>query len=169
MPLSLSKLRSYTPIQEPELKPRRYLCETYDASQRLIPKEPKPRAKVREWMAAAEGTFMIHGLAVLYARWQMPEKGKSDGTLEEMEKKLSVNVQKDLDWLEDELKSGDGKYLVGDHLTAADTMVCFSAQFILARQLGTGGKTWPAIEKWIQHCESESGYKKAVEKTGFSF
>ena len=41
-----------------------YLCETYDTSGKLLPKEPRARAKVREWMAAAEGTFMIHGLAV---------------------------------------------------------------------------------------------------------
>ena len=155
-------------MQKIELKPHRYLCETYDPSHRLIPQEPKSRAKVRVWIAAAEGTFMVHGLSVLYARWQMPEKGKADGTLDEMEKKLSVNVQKDLDWLEEELKSGNGKYLVGDHLTAADTMVCFSAEFILRRQLGTGGKGWPAIEKWIKHCESEPSYKRAVEKTGYS-
>ena len=41
-----------------------YLCETYDPSGKIIPKEPHTRAKVREWMAAAEATFMIHGLAV---------------------------------------------------------------------------------------------------------
>ena len=36
----------------------------YDKSNRLIPKDVKSRAKVREWMAAAEGTFMVHALAV---------------------------------------------------------------------------------------------------------
>ncbi|KAK5321136.1 hypothetical protein LTR93_006378 [Exophiala xenobiotica] len=40
-----------------------YLCETYDTSSRLLPQEPAARAKAREWMAAAEGTFMLHGLA----------------------------------------------------------------------------------------------------------
>jgi glutathione S-transferase len=48
------------------------------------------------------GTFMIHGLAVLYARWQMPEAGKIH-ILPELEKKLSVNVQTEFDWLESEL------------------------------------------------------------------
>ena len=144
----------------------RYLCETYDPSHRLIPTEKAARAKVREWIAASEGTFMIHSLAVLYARWQMPEAGKKD-LLPEMEKKLSVNVQGDLDWLESELQSGNGQFLVGDHVTAADTMMGFSARSILTRKLGTGGRHWPAIEAWLQHIESQTSYKKAVEKTGF--
>ena len=110
---------------------------------------------------------MIHALAVLYARWQMPEAGKKE-FLPEMEKKLSVNVQADFDWLESELQSGNGHYLVGDHITAADTMMGFSAQFILTRKLGTGDRQWPAIEAWLQHVESQAGYKAAVEKTGHS-
>ena len=110
---------------------------------------------------------MIHGLAVLYARWQMPEAGKKD-ILPEMEKKLSKNVQGDLDWLESELQAGNGNFLVGDHVTAADTMMGFSAQFILTRKLGTGDRRWPAIEAWLQNIESQASYKKAVEKTGHS-
>ncbi len=145
-----------------------YLCENYDPSHRLIPQERIARAKVREWIAASEGTFMIHGLAVLYARWQMPEGGKNDDILGQMEKKLSVNVQKDFDWLDFELQSGNGKYLVGDSVTAADTMMGFSAQFIMARKLGTGDRTWPAVEAWVKHLEGLKSYKKAVEKTGHS-
>ena len=110
---------------------------------------------------------MIHGLAILYARWQMPEAGKNDEILGEMEKKLSVNVQKDLDWLESELQAGNGKTLVGEHVTAADTTMLFSAQFILARKLGTADRSWPAIEGWLQRLESEATYRKAVEKTGY--
>lgn len=71
------------------------VCENYDPSHCLIPTERVARIKVREWIAASEGTFMIHGLAVPYARWQMPEAGKND-ILPEMEKKLSINVQADL-------------------------------------------------------------------------
>ncbi|KAG6989163.1 Glutathione S-transferase 3 [Fusarium oxysporum f. sp. conglutinans] len=41
-----------------------YLCETYSTSSRLFPSEPLARAKVREWMAAAEGTFMLYALTV---------------------------------------------------------------------------------------------------------
>jgi glutathione S-transferase len=118
-------------------------------------------------MAASEGTFMIHGLAVLYARWQMPEAGKKD-ILPEMERKLSANVQADLDWLESELQAGNGKFLVGNHVTAADTMMGFSAQFILTRKLGTGDRRWPSIEAWLQNLESQASYKNAAEKTGHS-
>jgi glutathione S-transferase len=89
-------------------------------------------------MSAAEGTFMIHGLAVHYARWRMPEPAKSDGkTLAELEKGLAKNVQGDLDWLESELTEGDGdpkEFLVGDELTVADIMMHFSVQFILCAE-----------------------------------
>lgn len=42
----------------------RYLCEKYDAVSRLIPHEPRERAKVREWIEASEGTFLLHALSV---------------------------------------------------------------------------------------------------------
>jgi glutathione S-transferase len=77
-------------------------------------------------------------------------------------------VQRDLDWLESELQAGNGKFLVGDHVTAADTMMEFSVQFILTRKLGTGDKRWPAIEAWLQNIQNQESYKNAVEKTGYS-
>lgn len=97
----------------------------------------------------------------------MPEAGKKD-ILPELEKKLGANVQADFDWLESELQAGNGKFLVGDHITAADTMMGFSAQFILTRKLGTGDRQWPAVEAWLQNIESQASYKKAVEKTEHS-
>jgi glutathione S-transferase len=145
----------------------RYLLETYGTDSFLLPptSQPAARAKVREWMSAAEGTFMIHALAILYARWRLPEAAKS--SLPEMEKGLSVNVQRDLDWLEDELKSGNGEFLVGDELTVADIMVHFSISFIFARKLGTEGKSWPAVERWMEELEGLEGYQKVVKKTGY--
>jgi glutathione S-transferase len=56
--------------------------------------------------------------------------------------------------------------LVGDHLTAADTMMGFSIAFILKMGLGTKGKEWPAVNAWLANVESTPAYKKAVEKTG---
>jgi len=38
------------------------------------------------------------------------------------------------------LGKGNGKFLVSEGLTAADTMVAFSVQFIFARKLGAMGK-----------------------------
>ena len=135
----------------------------------MIPKERAARAKVREWMAACEGTFMLHALAILYARWRLPEKCKKDSSIiEEMEANLRPNVHNDLDWLEGELKKGGGKYLVGDSLTAADILMQFSIEFMFARGLGTQGKEWPNINKWMKGLAQESSYKKAVEKTGYS-
>lgn len=79
---------------------------------------------------------------------------------------MSVNVCKDMDFLEAELGKSKGNFLVGDSVTVADCMMLFSAQFILARQLGTKGKKWERIEKWIADCENTESYKRAVEKTG---
>lgn len=135
----------------------------------MLLKDKHARVKVREWMHAAEGTFMIHGLAITYARWNIPEPAKSDGTtLSEMERGMSVNVQKDLDWLEHELGNGKGKYLVGDSVTAADTMMAFSIHFIFKRDLGTQGKRWEKIEAWLKGLEAREPYKTAVQKSGYS-
>ena len=134
----------------------------------MLPLDPALRAKVREWMWASEATFMIHGVAVVAARRQMPLAGKKDPRImEEMERRLSVNVQKDLDWMESELWAGTGRFLVGDHVTAADTMMAFTIELILARKLGTGGKEWPAVTSWLHNIENEEGYEKAVQKTRY--
>lgn len=152
-----------------------YLLETYDTQHRLMPKEPLQRVKVREWLHAAEGTFMIHAMAVLYARWQLPENVASrDAVLAEIEQKLSVNMHNDFDWLESELKAqkerGSG-WLVGDGLTAADVVMQFSVQFIMERKLGVGGRgerQWPEVEVWLAKTEADAAYKRAVQKTGYT-
>lgn len=84
-----------------------------------------------------------------------------------MEKSLSVNVQNDLSWLETELSLSTGKFLCGDHVTVADIMMQFSADFIFARELGTQGKEFPNIRKWLEACSEEEAYKRAVNKTGY--
>ena len=75
-------------------------------------------------------------------------------------------MQKDLDYLESELQKIGGKFLGGDTPNAADTMMGFSAAFILARQLGTKGGKWERVEQYIKDCESTETYQKAVKKTG---
>lgn len=86
--------------------------------------------------------------------------------LPEMERGLSVNVRNDLDWLEAEVK--DRGYLVGEGLTAADVMMGFSIEFILARKLGTEGGEWPGVRKWLENVQRREAYTRAVEKTGYS-
>lgn len=140
----------------------RYLADKYDKQHRLLPAVGDPqRYKVLQWVHAAEGTFATHGLAVLYARWF--QKG---GDVEATEQALGGNVRKDLDYLEAELGKSGGKFLGGASPNAADIMMHFSASFILARELGTKGGSWPKIEQWIKDCEATPSYQKAVKHTG---
>ena len=138
----------------------RYLCEQYDDSHRLLPTDQAQRAKVRKFIHAAEGAFMVHCLPTLYNQ-------RIDATIAE---KLAPSIEKivanDLDWLEAELKKGNGRHLVGDHVTAADTMVAFSVQFIFRMRLGPQNRRWKGIEAWLRSVESEQAYQRAVAKTG---
>lgn len=65
------------------------------------------------------------------------------------------------------MKKGDGKYLVGGKLTAADIMMGFSVRFIIIRGLGTEGRRWEGVERWLENIEGGEGWKKAVERTGY--
>ncbi|KAL9067066.1 MAG: hypothetical protein Q9161_007156 [Pseudevernia consocians] len=137
-----------------------YLCEYYDKSHRLLPTDEAQRIKVREWMHAAEGAFMIHCLPTVYVR-------RIDASAaEKLAPDLAGNVAKDLDWLEAELRKGNGRYLVGDHVTAADTMVAFSIQFIFWVRLAPEDRKWEGIEAWLRNVEAGEAYQRAVAKTG---
>lgn len=140
----------------------RYLCDTYDKQHQLLPAVGDPeRYKVLQWVHASEATYMLHGLAVLYAKWN-----QKDGDVQQTIAGMSKNVINDLNLLETTLEKSKGKFLLGDKLTAADIMMHFSARFMLIRELGTMGKTWPKINEWLDECENTPSYKKAVEKTG---
>ncbi|KAF2094717.1 hypothetical protein NA57DRAFT_45755 [Rhizodiscina lignyota] len=123
------------------------------------------------WTHAAEGTFLLHSLAIAYAVGNTPSS-VSDEAKGEMVKGMSVAVQNDLDWLEKELGDEGTGWLAGKDLTAADVMVHFSAQFIFARDLGTKGvdkgSRWKNITGWLQRCEGSESYKRAVQKTGYT-
>ncbi|KAF4555521.1 Glutathione S-transferase-like protein 18 [Elsinoe fawcettii] len=140
-----------------------YLEEKYDKEAKLLPRDGADRYKALRWVHAAEGTYALHALPVLYTRWF---SGDHQEAAEAIIERLSGNIQKDLDLLEAELGKSSGKFLLGDKVTVADCMMHFSAVFILARQLGTGGKEWPRIKAWIDACESTASYKAAVKKTG---
>jgi len=139
-----------------------YLSDNYDVQHRLLPAPADPaRYRVLQWVHAAEGTFMLHGLAVTYTRWH-----QKSGDVKETEEGLSVNVVKDLDHLEAELNKTSDKFLFGNEVTAADIMMEFSVDYILTRELGTKGKKWPRIDQWLKNCHATESYKRAVEKTG---
>lgn len=134
----------------------------YDKEHKLLPPVGDPnRYKQLPWIHAAEGTWALHGIAIMYSRWFI-----EGGDVEATEEKMSKNVRADMAFLEAELKKSSGKFLFGDKPTAADIMMHFSAVFILARELGMKGQKYPEVERWIKDCEATETYKKAVEKTG---
>ncbi|KAK5167060.1 uncharacterized protein LTR77_007790 [Saxophila tyrrhenica] len=141
-----------------------YLCDTYDKQHRLLPPlgDPK-RYEVLQWVHAAEATWALHGIAILYVRWH-----QKDGDVKKTEEGLSKNVINDMNLLESTLEKSSGKFLLGDKVTVADTLMHFSAVFILARDLGVKGEDYPRCKKFIQDCEATESYKKAVERTGHS-
>lgn len=142
--------------------------EKYDKGNKLLPGSQPARSQAQIWLHAAEGTFMLHALAITYARWNFPKDlaEANPHALQQMEDGLSVNVQKDFDWLEAELTKGKGPFILGDKPTVADIMMEFSIDFIQERGLGTKGKTWPKIQQWLNACHNDEAYKKAVKKTG---
>lgn len=152
------------------------MLENHDTQHKLDGKSssnPSARQKVLEFIHASEATIMLHALAILYLRASIsvldPSSAPSEETLHSMASALAVNVRRDLDWLESELKSnGGGEYLAGE-FSAADTMMLFGILFIFKRDLtvGKGIEEWPLLEKWVQRCTAREGWKRAVEKTGF--
>ena len=86
-------------------------------------------------MHAAEATWALHALAILYARGN-----QKDGDVAKTEEGLSRNVIKDMDFLEAELGKSKGKFLLGDYVTAADCMMHFSAVFISDTRIGHKGE-----------------------------
>lgn len=154
-----------------------YLLEAYDTKHKLMPPpgDAVGRAKVREWVHAAEGGFMMPAMPVLYTRWQIPEDTPARSELlAVVEEKLSANVHNSFGWLEGELKAqkaqGSG-WLVGTGLTAADIVLQFSVQFIMERKLGVGGRgegKWPEVVAWLERTEAMEVYQRAVDKTGYT-
>lgn len=150
-----------------------YLCSKHDPSGRLSGgSSDQETAKVLEWVHAAEGTFAVHGLTVVYVRWASPPEA-----LKAIETFLSVNVLKDLDWLEGELAESKSGWLVGDGITLADIMVEFCVEFFFARKIGLrteegkrdeAGERWKNVKAWLKKCQESESYKKAVEKTGYT-
>ncbi|KAK8253106.1 glutathione S-transferase C-terminal-like protein [Phyllosticta capitalensis] len=142
-----------------------YLCEKYDKSARLIPSDPASRIKVLEWMHAAEATFMLHSLAIVYARWNYLKEAPPEG-LAQMETGMSRNVENDFRWIEGELEKNPGGFLVGKEITAADIMMDFSVRFTLEMELGTKKGQWPKTEEWLKRTAKESRRAWSVRAWG---
>ena len=156
-----------------------YLLDNYDKGGRLMPSVETHRymrSQVQVFVHAAEGALMLHALAILYFRWQVPasfresEEGKR--VMEETEGKMAVNVVNDLEWLERELGSSSGMFLMGNTVTAADVMMYFSVEFTVERELGVKKEDFkgrfPKLSEWLERCRRTEGHERAVEKSGYT-
>jgi glutathione S-transferase len=154
-----------------------YLCETYPskiASEPLIPPTSSvaARAKVREFMHLAEGTFMLHAYPALVTK-RLPGNLLASKDIHAFRVIVTRRLYEDLDWLEGHLTTAKTTYLVGDHLTAADIMLAFSIRPILDRvikdgDLAEGGeiKEYPSIQKWLEGLVGRKALRIALKKTG---
>ena len=120
-----------------------YVINNYDISHKMLPEAKThvcQRSRIQTLIHGAEGAMLLYALAVPYFRWQLPEPYKSSveghKAVEETEGKMSVNVQDDLVWLEKELASSTGSFLVSNNVTAADIMMHLSGEFTVERELG---------------------------------
>ncbi|KAF2725993.1 hypothetical protein K431DRAFT_309001 [Polychaeton citri CBS 116435] len=142
--------------------------DKYDQERRLLPPPGNPkRYELLQWVHAAEGTYMVHALAVLYARWF-----QKDGDVARTEEGLSGNVVRDLDFLEQELgRAGEGRWLAGrSEFSVADVAMQFSVEFALTRELGTKGVEagrWRRVLEWMGTCKGTGSWERAVERTGY--
>ena len=129
----------------------------------MAPPQPSSAAwaKTLQFIHAAEGTLMTHCLPFIYVK-------RIDAVAAEgLRPKLASIVGKDLDWLERELELKGGGWLVGDSVSAADTMMAFSVMFIFANGLAPKDGRWRHVEGWIRQVEEREGWREAVRKTGF--
>lgn len=156
-----------------------YLCETYpckNASEPLIPpiSSAAARAKVREFVHLAEGTFMVHAYPAFVTK-RLPGNLMASKDIHDFRVITTRKVYQDLDWLEGYIAAAKTAYLVGDHLTAADIMMGFSILSILDRVIKDGElaedgekKEYPSIQRWVDGLVQRKAVKVAFKKTGFT-
>lgn len=122
------------------------------------------RGDIEAWISFSEG-MMVHTLAAIYPRWFADDKTAND-----IETKMSANIQNNLNLLESALgKQGAGGFLVGGRLTAADIMCAFSAEYTFWMDTGitNEGKKkedWPNTVAWLKGLAGLPSYQKALQK-----
>lgn len=156
-----------------------YLIETYPSSDPMAPlippmSSPAARAKVREFMHLAEGSFFLHAYPVFMSR-RLPTHLLTSVDVHELRIVAAQKVFADMDWLETHLAETKTTFLVGEHVTAADIMMALSAQMNLERIVKVGGisnegdgREYPSIEKWLGGLMGRKALRVAMMKTGFT-
>ena len=156
-----------------------YQCETYpckNASEPLIPpiSSVAARAKVREFVHLAEGTFMVHAYPAFITK-RLPGNLMASKAIHDFRVITARRIYQDLDWLEGHIAAAKTAYLVGDHLTAADIMMGFSIRLILDRVIKDGDlaedgekKEYPSIQRWVDGLVQRKALRVAFKKTGFT-
>ena len=103
----------------------------------------------------------MHATPILMIRWF-----QTDGDPKKTEKAVSADFLEDMDFLERRLEHGNGKFLCGDTVTAADCMMYFGASFILKLMSDVSDKKYERVQQYAQDCEATESFKRAVSKTG---
>ena len=109
--------------------------------------------------------MMMHSLPYFYGLMAGPDAAKA------IKPRTSTNIKKDLDWVEAELENKNGGWLVGQDVTAADTMMAFSIQLIFLYKVpgeDPGVGHWKRIREWLDRINQRDAYRRAVEKTNFT-
>jgi glutathione S-transferase len=148
-----------------------YLCENYPCKNAS---EPAARAKVREFVHLAEGTFMVHAYPALVTK-RLPGNLMASKDIHDFRVITARRVYEDLDWLEGHIAAAKTAYLVSDRLTAADIMMGLSIRLILDRVIKDGElaedgkkKEYPFIQRWLDGLVQRKALRVAFKKTGFT-
>jgi glutathione S-transferase len=132
-----------------------YVLERYGEG-RLAPPIGSPlRGRYLQWVHFAEATlFPPLGVIVWHAVYQ----GDAD-TIPTVMASARARATASLAVVERAL--GDGAYLLGDHVTAADVMMGFS--LLAARLLGVLDDRFPALGRYLARLEARPAFRRAAE------
>ena len=130
----------------------------------------------------AEGALALHAAPLFYARRALlPDKpNPDDKVLVGVQRRVFKKVREDLAWVQGELGAqiragcgwnNNGLFLVGDHLTAADTMMAFSVGLCLERVTKTdeNGQRYNLLEQWLSELMNREAFKTAAKKLNWSY